>query len=464
MRYFPAPWAPLCSMKNLLCLVSLWGLWGLPVAQAQLQPQYRGDRILAVVDESVILESDVEAQLDYMKKTGEKDKGNLRCEVFETLLMNKLLLAKAKLDSVEVKKEQVEEEVRRRLDMMERQLGSREELERIAGKSYLQFRMEMTPQVEEQLLVQTQRNKIYNEASITPKDVKDYFRSIPKDSVPYLPAELEISQLVIKPVPSQKNKDIAKEKLENIRNLMLSKGESFAGMAKIYSMDGSAQNGGLLPRFCRGDMVPEFEEVAYGLTEGEISPVFESPFGFHIVQLEKRIGQCLEARHILIAPVIDSDDEALAKKRCAEIRKEILASDTLTFTKAAMNYSQDRATQNSGGRLRGRGGEYKIPMEQLDSDLFLRVDGLKENEISEPLEYFDPSAGKLVKAYRLVVVTKRHPPHLANLEQDYQKFYQAALNAKQNDILKNWLIKSRKQIYFDLRFDECRQALSHWTP
>ncbi|MBX3101329.1 MAG: peptidylprolyl isomerase [Bacteroidetes bacterium] len=448
----------------ILWIAFLW-LGSLPhTGIAQQTPRYRGDRILAVVDESVILESDVEAQMDYLRKSGEKDKGNLKCEVFESLLMNKLLLAKAKLDSVEVKKEQVEEEVRRRLDMMERQLGSREELERIAGKSYLQFKMELGPQVEEQLLVQTQRNKIFNEATITPKDVKDYFRSIPKDSIPYLPAELEISQLVIKPTPSQKNKDIAREKLENIRNLMLSKGESFNTMARIYSQDGSAQNGGLLPRFCHGDMVPEFEEVAYSLAEGEISAVFESPFGFHVILLEKRIGQCLEARHILITPVIDSDDEARAKQRCADIRKEIMTSDTLTFSKAAMNYSEDRATQNAGGRLRGRSGEYKIPMEQLDSDLFLRVDRLKENEISDPLEYFDPSAGRLTKSYRLVVVTKRHPPHLANLEEDYQKFYQAALNARQNEILKAWLLKARKQIYFDLRFDECRQALSHWNP
>lgn len=443
-------------MNALCCLLAL-----LPVA---LRAQTSGDRIVAIIDDIIVLESDVEAQLEYLKKSGQKDDGTLRCTVLENILNSKLLLAKAKQDSLTVSPDQVETELARRLDLMERQLGSQKAIEEVAGKSYLQFKLDMRPQIEEQLLAQNQRNKVFNEATITPKDVKDYFASIPKDSVPYLPAELELSQIVIVPKPSQANKDKARDKLVEIRKMIVVEGKDFATLAKGNSEDpGSRAQGGMLPRFCRGDMVPEFEEVAFSLTAGEVSDVFESPFGYHIIKLEKRIGNCIEARHILIGVRIDSEDEKQAKEEALKLRKRLISEDTLTFEKAALEYSQDPATKDAGGRVTARDGSHKIPMEQLESETFFVVDDLKEGEISEPLEFIHKGV-QTSKAYKLVVVRKRHDPHRASLETDYQKFYNAALTAKQNEILDNWIRKAQKQVYIELRYPACAQALSNWTP
>ena len=452
-----------CSSRLLGLYVALLCTLGcLPTAgRAQA---LAGDRILGIVDDEIILSSELDAQIDYLKKSGQKDDGTLRCTVLEEVLVGKVLLAKAKIDSLEVSDDQVDAEVERRLSTMERQLGSREAIEEVAGKSYLQFKLGLRPQIKDQLLAQNMRNKIYNDATITPNEVKDYYRSIPRDSLPYLPAELELAQIIIKPVPSDESKQRTRERLQTFRNMVLVEGEPFESVARAFSEDpGSRNNGGMLPRFCRGDMVPQFEEVAYGLSPGEVSEIFESPFGFHIIKLEKRIGNCIDARHILLSPRIESVDEQKAKARIEELRQRILTEDTLSFTKAAVQYSEDRQSKDVGGRLRSRSGEYRIPMEQLESDVFLEIDRLKPGEISKPIEFIDKQGIQVQKAYKLIYLIRRYAPHEATLEQDYQKFHGAALTAKQNEILEGWLKKVRGEVYIELRDEACSQALTNWV-
>jgi len=419
------------------------------------------DRILAIVDEDVILETDLENQVSYLKKMGESDPdGTLRCFVFESMLSNKLLLAKARLDSLKVNDEQVENELNRRLNMFVMQSGGEAEFEKIMGKSILQFKIELRPKIKEQLLIDQQKNKITENVQITPKEIRQFFNQIPTDSLPFLPAEVEVYQIVIIPKPSQESKEKAKAKLKNIRSQILS-GSAFEDMAKFYSEDvESAKQGGSLGEFKKGQMVPEFDEVVFSLKEGEISEVFETQYGFHIVKLHKIMGDRAKASHILIVPEKTSQDEEIALQKIQKILKEI--KDSTKFEIAASKYSDDPQTRMYGGLIMNpQNGEPKIPLDLLEPEVYLTIDKMQEGEISEPKEYYSKNP-RIGKAYQIVYLKKKYPPHVANLEQDYTKFKQAALEAKKMEIMEKWFIKAKEQVYIDIKDNQCKQALENW--
>ncbi len=422
------------------------------------------DRVLAVVEEDVILLSDLQSQYHYYLNNGQKDDGTLACRIFETLLTSRMLLAKARLDSLTVGEDQINAELNRRINVIVSQLGSVEKLEEIYKKSVLEIKLELKKNIEEELLIEEQRQKIIAGINVTPKEVKDFFHSIPKDSLPDVGATVEISHISMRPQPSEASKKEARSDLEKILSDIKAKKISFEEAAKKYSHDAaSAKQFGFLGEFGRGDMVPEFEEVVFNLAPDQVSPVFESPYGFHIVKLLSRSGDRVKASHILIRPRIDEADEKKVEKRLAEIR-ELILSDSLKFHEAARRYSDDVRTKDNGGIIANNAGETRIPFDQLDADLYFKVDKMKPGDISEPLPYI-AQEGELVRAYHLVYLRKRHAPHRANYKDDYQMFQKAALQAKQAEELEKWLVKNRKQIYLDVRFDECAQAIQDWyTP
>ncbi|MCS7086313.1 MAG: peptidylprolyl isomerase, partial [Bacteroidia bacterium] len=293
------------------------------------------------------------------------------------------------------------------------------------------------------------------------KEVKEFFQSIPKDSLPDVGATVEISHIAMRPKPSEEGKRRARAQLEKILSEIKAGKIGFEEAAKKYSQDpASAKQMGFLGEFGRGDMVPEFEEVVFNLAPNQISSVFESPYGFHIVKLISRSGDRVRASHILIRPVIDENDEKKVEKRLAEIKRLIL-SDSLKFHEAARLYSEDVRTKDNGGIIANAAGETRIPFDQLDADLYFKVDKMKPGEITDPLPYIVQD-GELARAYHIVYLRKRHPPHRANYKDDYSMFYKAALQAKQAEELEKWLAKNRKQVYVDVRFDECAQAIEHW--
>ncbi|MDW8158383.1 MAG: peptidylprolyl isomerase [Bacteroidia bacterium] len=419
------------------------------------------DKILAVIDEEIILASDLENQYQYYLKNGQKDDGTLRCTIFESLLTNKLLLTKAKLDSLKVSDERVEEELNHRINMIVKQVGSEAEVEKIYGKSILQMKMDLRQELKEQLLVEEQKKKIFASIQITPREVKQFFQSIPKDSLPFLPAEVEIAHIVMAPKPSEASKKVAKQKLEELRARIASGSDSFEMLAKVYSEDpGSAEQGGFLGEFSKGDMVPEFEEVLFNLKENELSSVFETPYGFHLAKLHKRTNERLSASHILIRPKIDAKDEEAIKLKLKALRSAILR-DSIKFAEAARIFSEDSRTKDNGGTITSATGESSIPLDQLDADLYLKIDQMKENEISEPLEILNPR-GYPSRTYHIILLKKRLPPHRASLKTDYQKFMKAALQAKQSEELEKWFHKTKQQIYIEIKNNECSQALQNW--
>ncbi len=419
------------------------------------------DRILAVVDEEIVLESELNNQYDYLIKNGRKDEGDLRCRVFEQLLTNKLLLARARLDSVKVTDAQIEEELNRRIQNLTNQLGSEKALVEIYGKSIIEMRMDLRPAITEELLIDAQKRKIMEGVEVTPRQVRRFFNDIPPDSLPYFPAEVELSHIVIRPQPSEENRAAARQKLSTLRERIVRGEIAFEEAASRYSMDyGSAKRGGSLGQFSRGDMVPEFEEVVYNLEPGQLSTVFESPYGYHIVKLVSRLGNEAEAAHILIKPEIDLIDQDKALQKLRELRKRILA-DSLSFEQAAREFSDDRLTKDNGGRILTATGDYRVPLDQLDADLYLKVDNMKPGEISEPMEFIF-AQGELVKAWRIVYLQKKLPPHKANLQDDYGKFQQGAKQAHQAKILEEWFKKAKEQIHLELKDTGCAQALKNW--
>ena len=209
-----------------------------------------------------------------------------------------------------------------------------------------------------------------------------------------------------------------------------------------------------------GEWWPEFEEVAFKTKEGNISEVFETPYGYHILRVEKRIGEMITASHILIAPNITVSDDSTAMHALRKIRAEIMEKDSLSFEQAAMRYSHDEATKSCGGCVKNpQTGEQRVPLDLLDADFYLKVDDMKEGEVTEPMEWIQPD-GK--KSFHILYLKKRTPPHIANLEDDYQKIQQAATQAKQAMELEKWFERARKNIYISIKDPDCREVLSNW--
>lgn len=447
-------------MRNTGRIGSLLALLTLLFVQVSAQSI---DKIVAVVGEDVILKSELEAQIQYLKANNQPDDGSLYCRVMEEKIFEKLLLNKARQDSIEVSDDQVDGELERKLAYFIQGYGGIDKLEEIYGKPLIEIKADLRPEIKDQLLVERMRQKVINSVVITPREVKKFYGEIPKDSLPLLPAEVELYHLAIKPTASLKSKREAKEELKEIRTKILAKEETFEDMAKRYSRDyGTARVGGDLGVFGRGKMVPAFEEIAFKAEVGSISKVFESPFGYHIMYVYNRVGEEVSAKHILIPADIKADDNAKAMERLKEVRTWITEGDTLEFEAAAMKYSDDPASNIYGGAIKNpQTGETRIPIDLLDADFFFKVDNLKVGEVSDPMEWSTTGQDKF---FHILFLKKRIAPHVASLDTDYYKLQAAALQAKQAGELDRWIKKAITNIYIDIKDEDCIGTLSHLQP
>ncbi len=414
------------------------------------------DKVIAVVGKHAIFKSDLDNQIRYAIINGEKDDGSLKCRMLAEYITNYLFLAKAENDSLEISRDAVEAEMNRRLDLMIRQAGGVEELEKIYKKPLLELKEELRPKIKEQMLIERAKEEIMAKVRIGPKDVKDFFHSLPEDSLPYFPAEVEIAHIVKYPHPSEEQKQQTLKKLNEIRKKIL-QGASFEDMAKQYSQDlGSAKNGGYLGQFQKGTMVPEFEEVLLSLQEGQISEAFESPFGFHIIKLHKRLGNTFEASHILLRAFIDTEAERKTKAELLRIKK-LIESDSMSFAEAAKKFSEDRFTKETGGYLFSKEGSNRIPLDELDAEAYFTIEDLDEGKISDPVSYY--SQGAPIKGFRIIYLKKRYPPHKAALEYDYEKFKKTLMEIKKEERVNEWIEKARKKVPVKIYDKECETAL-----
>ena len=406
------------------------------------------DGVIAVVGANPILQSELEA-----KKLQSKHDSLVfnTCTALEDLLYQKLLFAQAIKDSVEVSDEQVEDELERKLRQYIPQFGSIKAFEAFLGKSVEKYKEEVREDMREVLLVQKMQAKITDGITVSPAEVKEFFEDIPKDSIPLVNAEVEVGHIVKVPKVDPLLKKYAKDKIAGLRDDIITGRKDFADVAFNNSDDpGSAKQGGCYTNIQRGTFVPEFDAVAFRMKENEISDVFETSYGYHILKVKSRRGEEIDVCHILITPQPSSDDMLKAKTFLDSIAG-LVKKDSISITEAASRFSDDEETKMHGGLISNPyTGSTKFEMDQLgqiDQFLVFTTDKLKVGELSAP-SLTQSREGQQV--YHIVYVKSRTEPHRANLKDDYQRIQEEALAAKKEKAINAWVKKKIASTYLHI--------------
>ncbi len=421
------------------------------------------DKIIAKVDNNIILESDLQkAYLEALSRAQEGFATPSRCEVFESLLVNKMMVAKAEIDSVIVTEAEVILQTDQQFNMTMQQFGGDEEtLVEAYGKTADQLKSEIHDAIREQMIVRKMQGVITEGLSVSPADVRKFFGRIPVDSLPFFSAEVTVGQIVKKPDVSEEEKEKVTRLLASIKQQILDGEADFASMARKYSEDpGSAVSGGDLGFFNRGELAPEYEATALGLKQGEISDPVESMFGIHMIQLLEIRGNSFNTRHILITPK-PSEEDIQAAEHYLDSLRTLIVTDSITFAKAAKDYSDDRATSDNGGFFSDPAtGSNRLTLRTLgDPVLYFTQDTMQLGSITKPLRYedVDPRNGRSEPAVRILYLKERFPAHRANLNDDYEKLKAATRRQKEEELLSNWFVLAKEEVFIDIdpQYDNC---------
>jgi peptidyl-prolyl cis-trans isomerase SurA len=401
------------------------------------------DKIVAQIGNQIILMSDVESQKQQAIQSGLDPLKINACEILEQLMANELLLDQALLDSISVSDEQVDAEMENRLRLLEEKFGSREKLETFYGETTSKIKDKFRIQIRNKILTQEMERKLVQNISITPKDVSTFFKSIPKDSIPFINMKLSFQQIVYYPKITKDDKKRAYDILSEVRTAIIDNGKSFETQARIYSDDpGSASKGGKIEASA-GMMVPQFESTVFQLKVGEISEIIESPYGYHIIKLISRKGQDYTCLHILKIPEYSPeaiDDASNRMDTCHQLLKE----NKITWNDAVLRFSNDESTkQNQGIITNPITGDQTWDMEdlnQVDQQIYVLTEMMEKGDYTKPNLYIDIYERK--QGFRIVRLSERYPPHIANLQDDYSLIKRATENDKKQKIIQNW-IKSK---------------------
>ncbi len=419
------------------------------------------DRVIATVGSKVVLKSDVEIQLLQARQRGELVE-NIRCDIFEDLLFQKLLLNQAMLDSIEVSEKEIEAQLSMRLETFIEQMGSQENLENYYNKSIFEIKNMFYDIVEDQLLSQQMQYTITEGITITPAEVRDFYLTINKDSLPLIDTKIEYQKIRIYPVISEEERQIAYDKIEEFRKKIEDGTKKFETIAIMYSEDSySATKGGELGFMGRGELDPEFAATAFLLEKDEVSEVIETQFGLHIIKNVERRGEKINCKHILISPKVSVAAKIEARNRLDSI-KSLLLVDSITFENAALFFSEDKDTYKSEGKvINPYSGDTKFDIEKIDPRIRVVLDKMKPNEISKPNEIMDET-GKI--CYEIYKLKSKSEPHVANLEQDYEEIRALALQDKQNTAIDKWIRNKQRLVYINIsdEYKACPYKYNGW--
>ena len=332
--------------------------------QAQAQNKLIIDEVIAVVGNTPVLRSELDILISQLDPEIQVT-NSVKCQLLQKLLIDKMLIHQAEIDSIPVADNDVNDRIDNNIRFFERQMNSKANVEKYLGMSVEAYKKQIFPKVKNQMLLERMEQNIKSNIKITPKEVRDYYHSMPEDSLPFMSSEVEIGQIVINPKYSKEAKEIAYEQVLELRNRILD-GESFSRLAGIYSEDpGSKVQGGLLPEFGRSEMVPEFERAAFMLKKDSISEVIETKYGFHILKLVDKRGEKVMVRHILIRPKLIDADYDLAKNKIDSI-VTALTEKQLSFCEAVKLYSEDEETKmNCGFFTDPNIGSQRLPFDYL---------------------------------------------------------------------------------------------------
>jgi peptidyl-prolyl cis-trans isomerase SurA len=421
------------------------------------------DKIIASVGDKIILKSDIENTIYDMERQNQEIPPNADCLLLEQALGLKALVVQAERDSIPVNEAQVEGDLDNRVRYFINMYGSKEVLEQIAGKSLFQFKEDFRPALADQDLAKSIRNKIVQNVRITPKEVQEYFDSIPKDKLPFYESEMEIGEIVVYPKPGRDLETYAMDQLKEYKKQVEDGTRRYEVLASLYTDDpGSKQNGGLY-EINRNEKQwdPIFLAKAFTLKDGQVSSVFKGKHGYHIIQMVSRRGDDATIRHILKIPQVSSIEINQSVEKLDSVRN-LLVEGKIQFGEAVSKYSEDDNSKFTGGLVTAPDGGTVVTIDQLDKDLVLMLKDLKIGEYSKASEFTDMQ-GK--KGVRIVNIISKTEPHRENMREDYDRIAQRALEEKKGEALEAWFQKSIPTFYIKIspEYKKCPE-MEKWNP
>lgn len=405
------------------------------------------EELAAKLGGEILLASELLSNLDYQTAVSGGLSQDDSCQVIQSMFLNKLMVDQAKLDSIVVPDAQVEQELDRKIQyIIQTMNGDIERFQNYYGKNVSQVKKMMRKDMREQALARQMQASILGNVKITPREVIEYFESLPKDSLPYFNSEVEIGELVIFPEVNTEEREKAIALAVQIQN-KIEAGENFNTLARTYSDDpGSARVGGDLGWQMRGTFVPEFEAAAFNLDDGEISDIVESDFGFHIIRMKGRRGNRIHVEHILIKPEITDADVEKAYQKLDSIRT-LIVRDSMPWEVAVRQFGSDQVPSfHNGGRVTNpQSGNTFFETPALETNVYFAIDTIEVGGVTSPIEV---TGGPQGDGYlKLIKLFSRTRPHTANLGQDYDKIKRAAILQRQEQYLLNWLRKKITNTY-----------------
>lgn len=414
------------------------------------------DRVVGVVGDFHVLQSDVEQEYLQMKMSGMYMSPDARCQIYNELIERKLLIAQAKIDSVEVGPDMVELQMESRLGYFIGQFGSEEEMEDYFNKSIYDIKDDLREAIQDQMLSDQIRQTITEDVSTTPSDVKNFYRSMIPDSIPYINTEVELAQIVAYPNYSEESVFLVKERLLELRG-RVQEGEDFGTLAILYSEGPSSARRGELGFMPRNELDKAYADAAWALKPGQVSKIIESSFGYHIIQMIERRGDRANTRHILMNPKVDANARQKAIYKLDSL-KAVIEADSISFDWAAKRYSEDRQTSVNGGLLvNPRTMASTFELDQLPTKDYYMIRNMEVTDLSDPYESTDHNQ-KL--CYKLLYLKTRIEPHRANLKQDYMLLQNMALGYKNNEVMEAWYDEKKESTYIrvDPSFSDCSKS------
>lgn len=430
---------------------------------AWAQPTYKvvADKVVAVVGDKIVLQSDIDNTISDMERQGMPLPENPECMIMEQAMAMKALMLQAEKDSLFVSDDEIDAMIENQIRGFIAAYGSKEELERVAGRTIYQLKEDFRTNFRERRLAENMRNKIVDNIRITPQEVRAYFESIPPDSLPLYESELEIGQIVIYPKASRDVEEYTIEQLNEIKK-QAEAGRDFGVLANMHTEDGGSRDRGGLYEINRTqrDLDPVWLSKAFTLKEGQISMPFKTKFGYHIIKLESRYGDDAVVRHILKIPKVTQVEIREGLQKLDSIRAQLITGN-MDFGTAVSKYSEDEMSKFTGGWINGRNGNF-VAIDELDKSMIPILTDLKVGEYSQPMEFMDERGRRAV---RLIYLKTKTDPHVENLKDDYNRIAQRALEIKKEKAIDDWFENRVKQFYIrvDERYQNC-EVLQKWLP
>jgi len=422
------------------------------------------ESVAAIVGNEVIYLSDLEGTVADLRRSGRKGSvDKLRCDVFNEMLVSKLFIDQARIDSIEVTDDVIEGDLNMRMNDAIRQAGSEQALEAYFKKSMIEIRRDIKKTMLEQQVVREVQSTIAQDLKITPAGLKRFYNSLPKDSLPVIPAKYELSIIQIDPPSNEDNKAEARQKLLGYRSEILA-GKSFNVLAMLYSEDPeSGKNGGEIGYMARGELDKPYADAAFSLTKNTVSKIVESRFGFHIIQLIDKKGDMVNSRHILIRPKVKPEQEAKAFAKLDSLAN-LIRGDSITFEIAALKYSTHKDSRINGGKYVSADPSNRVTwftLEELNPEMYVKLRDLKVGEISEPFRTTDETNNQV---FRIVKLDRVLPAHTANIKDDYQELSNAALADERTKAYDKWVKQKLEITYIKIseEFNSCEFLKKGW--